>query len=169
LYIGGRLFAAHKTSAAPVVNVAAAANGNAMAPARFAPAPAAAPVTEAQAVLPARPTPAPDSAASPAAAALPAPPASLQVEPAKASVDPVRKLVNPQPNELYLQLAALGPKALDHYVPELQAQGVRAVIAPGPEATVFRVLVGPYATRDEMSKAGKELEAKGIESMPRVY
>lgn len=179
LYVGGRVFAARGSAMTPPVKTAAIVNQPtplierpivAEKPTPLAPG-ATQPATPPPPALVATVSPEPKAAAPapPAAVAtipVPEPPKS---EPSAVAAQPVRKLVNPQPKEMYLQLAALGPKALDKYLPEAEAQGLHPVVAPGPDATVFRVLVGPFPDKDTLHKQEQALQEKGLQPMVRIY
>lgn len=158
LYVGGRVFAAR-----PAPQALAVHNANIVAPPQK---PAAAtsltPIPKAAAVASVQSSKAPASKPDPAGPA-PAPPAAQSPAPTQAA----RVLIDPKPNELYLQLAALGPKALDRYLPEVQA--LHPLVAPGPDATTFRVVIGPFPDWQTLGKQEKELEAKGMQVMPRRY
>jgi len=77
--------------------------------------------------------------------------------------------VSPRAGERYLQVAALGPSYTGRFVEELRGRGLRPVIAPGPEASVFRVLVGPFAARAQLLQAKDGLEKSGLEVLERRY
>lgn len=93
----------------------------------------------------------------------PSPPEPVPSRPPK----PVR--INPGPGETYLQLAAMGPRAMDSYLEELAVQGIYPSIGPGPSENIYRVLIGPYANRAELEKAQSTLEGQGIHAMVRIY
>jgi hypothetical protein len=161
LYVGGRVFAAR-----PAPQSVAVHNANTVAgPQKAAAAPSVASIPNAApdaSVQPPKPPEAPASKPDPAGPAPVQPAAQLP-----APVQAARVLIDPKPNELYLQLAALGPKALDRYLPEVQA--LHPLVAPGPDATTFRVLIGPFPDWQTLGKQEKELEAKGMQVMPRRY
>ncbi len=93
----------------------------------------------------------------------PSPPEPAPPRPAK----PMK--VNPRPGETYLQLAAMGPRAMDGYLEELAAQGIFPSIGPGPSETIYRVLMGPYTKRSELEKVQSTLEGQGIRTIVRKY
>lgn len=176
VYIGGRVFAARPVDPAPVV-VAKAAPAPAPAAAVVKPPPIATPTPKAAAAEPKKefasstsqaPTAsAPAAPNAPVRAAQPSPTtnsAASATDPA-----PVRNLVAPKPGELYLQLAALGPHSLDHFLTELNGRGIHVVVAPAPDAGLQRVLVGPFANHDSLRQQKQTLDASGIESFVREY
>ncbi len=141
VYIGGRVFAARATHRVPV---------------QVALKPAASPV---------EPIPPIAVVTSPVEAPQPAASGPASSEPAPGS----RPLIDPKQGELYLQLAALGPTATDRYVPRLAAVGIHALVAPGPDASVYRILLGPFADRTALELQQRMLEMQGIEPFTRKY
>jgi len=93
----------------------------------------------------------------------PSPPEPVPSRPAK------QVKVSPRPGETYLQLAAMGPRAMDSYLEELAARGIHPLIGPGPSENIYRVLTGPYANHAELEKTQRSLEGQGIQTIVRTY
>ncbi len=155
-YIGGRIFAARSTRGGP-------------AQVAWKPGARAAPAMP-RAAVPHAPPGAPQLAVIRPLEAPPQPEA--RVEKADASskgASGPRQLVDPKQGEVYLQLAALGPTATDRYLPRLAEAGIHALVAPGPEASVYRILLGPFADRTALELQQRMLEMQGIEPFARKY
>jgi cell division septation protein DedD len=81
----------------------------------------------------------------------------------------VGELISPKHGEKYLQLAALGPHGTVKFDQELRASGFNPRVAPGPESSIYRIVVGPFPDQSSLEKQRDALEAAGIASMLRVY
>jgi len=138
--------------------------------------PAAAPAESTRAETPA-PAPVETKPAKPAAAseAKPATPRKIEtrVEVAQA---PAREnarstsgavSVSPGPGSMYLQVVATAQPQAGVVVDTLKQKGFPAVLAQGPNATLFRVLVGPYADASSLGKAKAGLESAGFKPIVR--
>jgi cell division septation protein DedD len=77
--------------------------------------------------------------------------------------------VDPQPGDLYLQLATMGPNSTNEYLKELDAKGIHPRIAPGPSENLHRLVIGPYPDKAALEKEQQELETTGIQFMARRY
>lgn len=159
-YVGWRVFsgrAAKRASVAAAVNVA----------------PARQEVTK-PAVVPAATSAASAAVAEPAKSA-PVKKTVQAAEPAKPKGSPVhpvqfvRRDVKPRPGETYLQVAAFGPRALQRYLENLDAQGLHPLVAPGPSENIFRILIGPYRDSAALEQARNSMRASGIEPILRSY
>ena len=145
-YVGGRIFAVQKVHAA----VASAK------PATSTPAP--------------KPVAAIPVAAAPVAAAPAAEvPAAKKAGESKIADSAAWTVFTPQPGEIYLQIAALGPHSTDDYMKILAGKGISARVAAGPSENLYRVLIGPYADKAARQKRQEELQAAGIETFVRAY
>src|SRR5215472_10183687 len=111
--------------------------------------------------------------AEPVIAAPPvAEPASVSPEsprPASADVTQTWNTVDPQPGELYLQLATMGPHSTNDYLKILDTKGIHPRIAPGPSENLHRLVIGPYPDKASREKEQLELETAGIEFMAHRY
>jgi cell division septation protein DedD len=111
--------------------------------------------------------------AEPVVAAAPvAEPASASVEqpkPASADLAQTWNTVDPQPGELYLQLATMGPHSTNDYLKTLDTKGIHPRIAPGPSENLHRLVMGPYPDKAEREKEQLELQTAGVEFMPHRY
>ena len=112
-----------------------------------------------------RPAPAP--ANSETAAAPTGEPAAAESRPAEA-VAPV-VLAQPQPGQMFLQVSAVARAEADILVDLLTKKGFHAMVAPGPNENLYRVLVGPAKDTTELGKTKSDLEAAGFKSIVRKY
>jgi len=122
--------------------------------------PATTPEPAAPAATPAKPAP-----TSPAPVAAPkqmAPPASA------AKTDQLH--ADAQPGQTYLQVVAVKKEDAENIAVILRKKGfLQAIVAPGPNEAIFRVLVGPLQDAAALSKTRMDLEAIGFKSMVRKY
>lgn len=75
--------------------------------------------------------------------------------------------VNPGPGNMYLQVAAAAQPQAGVVVDTLKQKGFPALLAQGPNATLFRVMVGPFADASALGKAKADLENAGFKPMVR--
>ena len=75
--------------------------------------------------------------------------------------------VNPGPGNMYLQVAAAAQPQAGVVVDTLKQKGFPALLAQGPNATLFRVMVGPYADASTLGKAKADLENAGFKPLVR--
>jgi cell division protein FtsN len=74
------------------------------------------------------------------------------------------------PGRTYLQVAAVKKVDAEMIVGILRKKGFeQAVVAPGPNESLFRVLVGPLKDAADLSKTKMDLEAAGFKPMARKY
>lgn len=79
-------------------------------------------------------------------------------------------VVIPQPGEMYVQVLALAKPEAEVLVDVLGKKGFRAIVAPGPNERVFRVLVGPAKDTAEINKLRNDVEAAGFKgAFPKKY
>jgi cell division protein FtsN len=97
-------------------------------------------------------------------AARPAPPPAKKAAPA-AHGGVVA--VNPGPGNMYLQVAAAAQPQAGVVVDTLKQKGFPAMLAQGPNATLFRVMVGPFADAAALGKAKADLENAGFHPLVR--
>jgi cell division protein FtsN len=98
------------------------------------------------------------------AAARPAPPPAKKAAPvAHGGV----VAVNPGPGNMYLQVAAAAQPQAGVVVDTLKQKGFPAMLAQGPNATLFRVMVGPFADAAALGKAKADLESVGFHPLVR--
>jgi len=67
----------------------------------------------------------------------------------------------PQPNEVYYQVAAVDRGMAEVSVEFLKGKGLSAKTSPSPDPAIFRVLVGPLGTADQLA-VKNQLEAAGF-------
>jgi len=96
-----------------------------------------------------------------------APPAA----PAEAARRPVGEMASREPaaGQIFLQVAAVKRPEAELIVDVLKKKGFRAVVAPGPTDTLFRVLVGPFQESTALAKTKADLETAGFRSIVRKY
>ncbi len=82
---------------------------------------------------------------------------------------PAWNKVDPQPGDLYLQLATMGPNSTNDYLKTLDARGIHPRIAPGPSENLHRLVIGPYPDKAALEKEQQELEAAGIQFIAHRY
>jgi len=75
--------------------------------------------------------------------------------------------VNPGPGNMYLQVAAVAQPQAGVVVDTLKQKGFPAVLGQGPNATIFRVMVGPFADAAALGKAKADLENAGFHPLVR--
>jgi hypothetical protein len=76
--------------------------------------------------------------------------------------------VSPSPGDIYLQVSAPAPAAAGSVVETLKRKGINAVLAPGPDSTTVRVLVGPLVPAD-IPDTRTQLENAGFKPFVRKY
>ena len=75
--------------------------------------------------------------------------------------------MNPGPANMYLQVAAAAQPQAGVVVETLKKKGFPALLAKGPNATLFRVVVGPYADAATLGRAKADLENAGFRPLVR--
>ncbi len=75
--------------------------------------------------------------------------------------------VTPGPGNMYLQVAAAAQPQAGVVVDTLKQKGFPALLAQGPNATLFRVMVGPFADASTLGKAKADLENAGFKPLVR--
>jgi cell division septation protein DedD len=179
-YIVGRNSAPMVATAIPSERPAAEPPGGAVTSAAGQPAAATEPplapgqvlvnqtVPTATATMPAQP---PAKVVEPAA-----PPAPVAARPAPTTTAPVVAPVKEpaaaaaQPGQTYLQVVAVKKPDAEMIAGILRKKGfLQAIVVPGPNETIFRVLVGPLHDAAAISKTKIDLEAAGFKAIPRKY
>ena len=118
----------------------------------------------------------------------PVPPPVVQQEPAPAQPEPARPVVREKavpvekaeapatteksaarvesvPGHTYLQVSAVKRPAADSIVKTLKDKGFPALLGESSKPELFRVLVGPYAETETLSKAKSDLKAMGFDAV----
>jgi cell division septation protein DedD len=170
-YVVGRNSAPASAASLPSTTVAGSQRPEAASPAPT-PQPAAPPpaqeetkepaIVETKPVMTAEKPPKKDAPQE--AAARPAPPPSKKAAP---SAHGGLVAVNPGPGNMYLQVAAAAQPQAGVVVDTLKQKGFPAMLAQGPNATLFRVMVGPFADAATLGKAKAELESAGFHPLVR--
>lgn len=102
--------------------------------------------------------PAPPPRATEPAAAAPAKPATT-----------APGVAEPKAGETYLQVAAVKRPDADTLVGELRKKEFNAAVAPGPNETLFRVLVGPIQDSAEVNRQRTRLKELGFDPLVKRY
>jgi cell division septation protein DedD len=68
---------------------------------------------------------------------------------------------------MYLQVVAAAQPQAGVVVDTLKQKGFPALLAHGPNATLFRVMVGPFADAATLGKAKADLESAGFHPLVR--
>lgn len=114
---------------------------------------------------PAAPAPAPVAAAAKPPAETPKPAAAPPPKPAAAPAG----VVQPEAGQAYLQVAAVRRPDAETLVNELRKKEFSAVVGPGPNETLFRVLVGPIREPAEIAKQRGRLKELGFDPIVKRY
>lgn len=83
-----------------------------------------------------------------------------EAPPSKAAVK-----VESAPGHTYLQVSAVKRPAADSIVKTLKDKGFPALLGESSKPELFRVLVGPYAETERLSKAKSDLKAMGFDAV----
>jgi cell division protein FtsN len=75
--------------------------------------------------------------------------------------------VTPGPGNMFLQVAAVAQPQAGVVVDTLKQKGFPVKLTPGPNATLFRVMVGPFADAATLGKAKADLESAGFHPLVR--
>jgi cell division septation protein DedD len=151
LYLGGRIFTAHRIQKpSPAIHAA--------------PAPLKA---EAKPVPP--PAQSEAKPAAPPLAALPKP--ATPATPENLSADDGLPTIQPRSGERYLQVGALDPDAKDtrRFVERLRSEGLDPHVTAGPTPALTRVLIGPFTKLDALNEKKAQIEGEGIDTFVREY
>ena len=104
------------------------------------------------------------------------PPAKPVTEPVKPAAAPARPasvagsgLVQPEPGQTYLQVAAVRRPDADTLVSELRKKEFSASVTAGPNETLFRVVVGPLKDAVEVNKQRARLKELGFDPMVKRF
>jgi cell division protein FtsN len=108
------------------------------------------------------------AAAKPPVPAETKPPASKAISPPPVAGEQAAAS-EPGPGQTFLQVAAVKRTEAELIVDVLKKKGFSALIAPVPNETLFRVLVGPLKDSATMAKTKTDLEQAGFRSFVRKY
>ncbi len=97
------------------------------------------------------------------------PPTAVETKPAAPAAPAVTAEGEPAPGQTFLQVAAVKRPEAELIVDVLKKKGFPALIAPVPNETLFRVLVGPLRDASAIGKAKSDLEVAGFRSIVRKY
>ncbi|MBX9600404.1 MAG: hypothetical protein K2X35_05350 [Bryobacteraceae bacterium] len=96
-------------------------------------------------------------------------PAAPAPRPANAALFAEPVFREPQAGEVFLQMAAVERGVGAVFCEGLRRMGFPAIVAPGPDERIFRVLIGPIPSSSEMSRIKKSLEDAGLSTFLRRY
>ncbi len=99
--------------------------------------------------------------------AAPPKPVSAKQAPPKPAAPVEAAAVESSAGRTYLQVMATGQPQAGAVVETLKRKGFPARLGQGPTATIFRVLVGPYADAAALGKAKSDLENAGFHPIVR--
>jgi cell division septation protein DedD len=106
-------------------------------------------------------------------AAIPPPavqaPTQLKAEAPALVSDPQMPMIAPQTGQRYIQVGALNLEAARRYVGQLRQAKLEPHVAPGPRPELVRVLIGPFADQDSLTRTKSELESARIDHFVRKY
>ena len=66
-------------------------------------------------------------------------------------------LIDPQPGDKYIQIAAISSQSVPKILSELHGDNIQASVAAGPSEGVVRILVGPFPDENSLGRAKTEL------------
>lgn len=116
----------------------------------------------------------PSAPPTPLTAQAPPPPgtgpaAASEAKPALSPPAAPPPAAEPAAGQTFLQVAAVKRPEAELIVEVLKKKGFAALIAPVPNDTLFRVLVGPLADSAALAKTKTDLELAGFRSIIRKY
>jgi cell division septation protein DedD len=82
---------------------------------------------------------------------------------------PAVTVTQPAAGQTYLQVLAVAKAEADVLAEVLAKKGFRALVAPGPNDKVYRVLVGPAKDANDAGKLKTDLEAAGFKPFIKKY
>ena len=79
-------------------------------------------------------------------------------------------VVQPLTGQIYIQVLALAKPEAELLAEVLTKKGFRAIVAPGPNERLFRVLVGPAKDPGDAGKLKGDLEQAGFkQAFPKKF
>jgi cell division protein FtsN len=137
-------------------------------PASTAPPTSTTPPPKPEPVKPEPPKPEPVKPAPPKPEPVkPALPKPEPPKPAPPKPAPVKPAPAPASGGTYLQVAATRKPDADKMVSDIAKRGFRVTLTPVPDSELFRVLVGPASSPDDLNKLKNDLAAIGFKGFPR--
>jgi cell division protein FtsN len=93
-----------------------------------------------------------------------------QEQPSQKPIEiPTVTVTQPAAGQTYLQVLAVAKAEADVLAEVLAKKGFRALVAPGPNEKVYRVLVGPAKDANDAGKLKTDLEAAGFKPFIKKY
>jgi cell division septation protein DedD len=105
--------------------------------------------------------------AAPAAAR--ALPIVVQPKPMRASAPEPPLFADPAPNAIYLQMGAVERGIAAIFAQGLRKEGLPSFVAPGPDAKIFRVLIGPLPDAETYRRVKDRVDAIGLTTFAKKY
>ena len=168
-YVGNRIWAArpHATAVAGTI----AANAQTV-PAETVKAPATAAVASKPGSIPTVvPKPAAaQSKESPVDGQLVKPlPTPLESIGSEQAVENNLDLIAPQPGQRYLQIAAINARYRQKFLSDVSRYNVQASVAPGPNESLVRIVIGPFSDRETLAAAKAQIQLQWPDCFVRIY
>lgn len=121
--------------------------------------------------------PAPAVQHEPAAVPQAAPPSELVATQEQAAQENVLEsvtddgsaLIDPQPGQRYLQIAAISSQAVTWFMADLRRNHLEVRLAPGPREGLRRVLIGPFPNWDSLNATKAQIQKMWPDCFVRVY
>ena len=78
-------------------------------------------------------------------------------------------LIDPQPGQRYLQIAAISSRAADWFMADLRRDHMQVRLAPGPHEGLVRVLIGPFPDWDSLNTVKAQIQHLWPDTFVRAY
>jgi cell division septation protein DedD len=78
-------------------------------------------------------------------------------------------LIDPQPGQRYLQIAAISSRAIDWFMAEQRRNNMHVRLAPGPHEGLVRVLIGPFPDWDSLYGVKAQIQKMWPDAFVRAY
>jgi cell division septation protein DedD len=109
----------------------------------------------------------------PAEAVIPETPSPIAplTQPQTSALAPTEAPIFAEPKKggVYLQMGAVEKGIAIIFAEGLRKHGLEAFVAPGPNATIFRVLIGPFADHPAYERAKATIDRIGLTTFGRRY
>ena len=113
---------------------------------------------------------------APAPAPAPQLPVVAKEEAAQPRTEPVETvaaaddaLIDPQPGQRYLQIAAIGTQAVNWFMADLRRGDLQVRLAPGPREGLRRVLIGPFPDWESLNATKSKIQKMFPDCFVRAY
>ncbi len=78
-------------------------------------------------------------------------------------------LIDPEPGQRYLQIAAISSRAVDWFTADLRRNNMQVRLAPGPHEGLVRVLIGPFPDWDSLYAMKAQIQRMWPDTFVRAY